>query len=553
MLGALQAWVFRDFMNPDGISYLDISDAWLRADWRSGTNGLWSPLYPMLLVVARLSFKPAALSEFVMVHFVNLCIYLAALASFHFLLVRLLRCVWAGETVREQPARGLPEWALIGMSYGLFIWSSLDLIHVAKATPDMCVAALIYFACAVLLSARVDPRRWSLWCAAGVTLGICYWAKAATLPIAVIFIAASLFGFGSVRRALPGAAVMAASFLAIVAPLVVMYSGKAGHISLGEAARLNYAWHVNRVPNTHWRGQPPGSGVPVQTTRTIWRNPPVYEFREPIVGTYPPAYDPSYWYEGLRVRFSWKQQADAVARSAKTVGETLLGWRGGLVVVSLLTAMGILLLLGRQSGFSWHVEWSVMAPSAAAMGLYSLVHVESRYIGPFVALPLIGIVSAVRIENKETARRLGTVASVVVLVCMAAHIALSTAATCYLAFSDPSAGGRLTGSAHRLVATELWKAGVAPGDKIAHIGDSRAAAWARLARVRIIAEILPDDASAFWALSEAERSLILKNVERLGVKAVAAEMVPAWAPLGAWRRIAGTPYYVYVFGKEQQH
>src|SRR6185369_13250535 len=44
VLGALQAWDRRYAMNPDGISYLDVADAYLRGDWAVAVNGYWSPL-----------------------------------------------------------------------------------------------------------------------------------------------------------------------------------------------------------------------------------------------------------------------------------------------------------------------------------------------------------------------------------------------------------------------------------------------------------------------------------------------------------------------------
>src|SRR5690349_2200928 len=36
-------------MNADGISYLDIGDAYFRADWANAINPVWSPLYSWIL------------------------------------------------------------------------------------------------------------------------------------------------------------------------------------------------------------------------------------------------------------------------------------------------------------------------------------------------------------------------------------------------------------------------------------------------------------------------------------------------------------------------
>jgi len=40
LLGAIQAWNTRFYMTPDGISYLDIGDAYLRGDWNTAFNAI---------------------------------------------------------------------------------------------------------------------------------------------------------------------------------------------------------------------------------------------------------------------------------------------------------------------------------------------------------------------------------------------------------------------------------------------------------------------------------------------------------------------------------
>jgi hypothetical protein len=46
LVGAVQAWGGRHLVNPDGISYLDMGDAFSRVGWSAMVNGYWSPLYP---------------------------------------------------------------------------------------------------------------------------------------------------------------------------------------------------------------------------------------------------------------------------------------------------------------------------------------------------------------------------------------------------------------------------------------------------------------------------------------------------------------------------
>src|SRR5215510_12192548 len=72
-------------MNADGISYLDIGDAYFRADWTNAINPVWSPLYSWILGFANFVIRPSIQWEFPLVHFVNFIIYLIALASFEFM------------------------------------------------------------------------------------------------------------------------------------------------------------------------------------------------------------------------------------------------------------------------------------------------------------------------------------------------------------------------------------------------------------------------------------------------------------------------------------
>jgi len=53
----LQAWSDRHGITPDGVSYLDLSDAVVDGSWRGLVNAYWSPLYPLLLGLARRAQK----------------------------------------------------------------------------------------------------------------------------------------------------------------------------------------------------------------------------------------------------------------------------------------------------------------------------------------------------------------------------------------------------------------------------------------------------------------------------------------------------------------
>src|SRR5208282_3861825 len=111
VLALLQAWLGRRWANPDGISYLDMSDALLRHNWHLLINPLWSPLYPFLIGVATWLVRPPWYWELPVVHVVNFVVFLGTLASFEFLLCQVIR-VRRQENDRQgtNSAVPLPIW-----------------------------------------------------------------------------------------------------------------------------------------------------------------------------------------------------------------------------------------------------------------------------------------------------------------------------------------------------------------------------------------------------------------------------------------------------------
>ncbi|HYM13721.1 MAG TPA: hypothetical protein VEU62_23480, partial [Bryobacterales bacterium] len=84
------------------------------------------------------------------------------------------------------------------------------------------------------------------------------------------------------------------------------------------------------------------------------------------------------------------------------------------------------------------------------------------------------------------------------------------------------------------------------GDQVALIGAGTEAFWARLARVRIIAEMPIEDAGYFWAAGEPVRSRAIQMFRSTGAKAIVAESLPPYASAPGWQRLGHTGYYVYL-------
>jgi len=156
VLAALHAWAGRHAMNPDGISYLDLADAFRHHDWSLAFNLYWSPLYSILLAGGLALLSPSPYWEFPVVHLVNFVIFLFSLVCFEVFLREMIRFT-AGAKQLEQPATSTLQVLWYLLAYPLFIWSSLYMTTMALVTPDMLVAGPIYFSAALLLRARRRP------------------------------------------------------------------------------------------------------------------------------------------------------------------------------------------------------------------------------------------------------------------------------------------------------------------------------------------------------------------------------------------------------------
>src|SRR6478672_6537300 len=84
---AFSAYAQRYAVSPDGISYLDLSDAVVTRDWGRLVNLYWSPLYPALIGVARAVLGASPAREVPLVHAVNLSSFIAMFVAFEYMLM----------------------------------------------------------------------------------------------------------------------------------------------------------------------------------------------------------------------------------------------------------------------------------------------------------------------------------------------------------------------------------------------------------------------------------------------------------------------------------
>jgi hypothetical protein len=539
ILCGLHAVAARHTMNPDGVSYLDLADGVARGDLHASLNPYWSPLYPWLLATALTIVRPTAYWECAVVHGLNFILFLVALAAFEWFLSEWLRSLRPAE--EDSPAP-LPEWALIGLVYALFAWMARRLVTVSTVTPDMCVAAFVFLAAALVLRLRrlgPSPGRSA---SLGLVLAAGYLAKAVLFPLGFVFLGASALAAGGWRRAARHLAVSGGVFGLLAGCYIAALSAACGHVTFGDSGKLNYAWYVVGVPRPHASAAHGLAHPPRRLAGAV----PVYSF-EPLGGTYPLWYDPAYWYQGLTALVGLRQQATAVGRTAATYftlfSEQLLGFTAAFAVLLLFT------LFGRGGGW-WSAfagclrllvrQYPVLLPAAAALGLYALVgHVEGRLIGPFLVLLAASILAVVRVTPG-----LGQPAGYLARACLWVLAVLLGANVLFDAGNVAAALSRGEGPAAHpdwRVAQILREQGLNDGDPVGFVGFTFDAYWARLAGLRLVAEVPQNEAPRFWAARESVRAAALDAFRRAGTRAVVARLAGGGTAAG-WRDIPGTDY-----------
>jgi hypothetical protein len=545
-LGAAQAWVCRfQPSTMDAVSYLDIGDAYAHGRWHEAINGYWNPLYSWILGGTLALVPHSARLEFPIAKLVDFVVYIAALIAFRWFLKGLCDA-YVDASARGPVGRArIPAWAWVTVGYTAFLWSSLRWITLTSSTPDMCGTAIAYATWGLLL--RLDAERRFQYSLLGGLLALGYFSRTPMLVVAAVMLVLAAWQQPSAARR-RGVMTAALVFLVITTPFIAAISYVRGHPTVGDNARLNHAWLANPgsyiIPNRHWQGGPEGYGSPTHSSRMIWDAPATFEFAGPIGGTYPPWTDPSYWYDGLKYRFDGRAEWTSFADNAGFYYELFGRW---LLLTFALTLVGAgdrsatLEAIGRNARY-----W---APAAAGLTLY-LIAAElpeqwnsaqppARYIAVFVVLLSMTLMASVRFRSilAPWIRRTATISLTIVAIGALARLVDDRI---YALRQPPPAPPWA-------VAAALQNSGIAAGMLVATLGSpARHVLWARLDRVRIIAEVPKD--SSFWAKSPAVQSVVLLALEHTGAQVAVSPEVPPSALKRGWRLAGADDYGVFWLG-----
>lgn len=562
-IGALHTGVAvaRQSMNEDGINYLDMGAAYMAGDWETAINAIWSPLYSWIIGAVIYAARPTIWWEFPVVQVTNGVVFVMTLVCFEFFWRQLTASYYrqpeTAGTVRFAPA----VWLILG--YSLFIWSSLNLIAIWAVTPDMLVAAFVYLAGGLMLRMCRSDAPHATVALLGVVLGLAFLAKAALFPLGIVCILLA----ASVKTASMGRAQRMAwalvPFALAAGPFLAALSLASGHFTFGEVGRFTYLKHVNELRYPHWdESLERVAGRPDHGPRRVFERPDVYEFAEPIRGTYPLSFDPGYWTSGLSPRVDMDQQLRALVSNARVYFELFMRTQGGIVAIVLLLSLVVLLAGRRPKAFG--PEAALVVWALCAFGLYALVYVTPRYVAPFVLIFWSGLLASVRFPEHPAYGRLANASGIVLALIVWINIGafnLEGAGSLFGVSAGSAAhavpvglAGRFSDGStdsHPEIADGLQRLGLRQGDRVGFIGESFTAFWARLARVRIVAEIPPQHAREFWSADPDRRSDALGTFADAGAVAVVADTVPEALVARGWQTIGDTGYAVYFLRLEE--
>ena len=530
IFGFGQAWSHRFAISPDGNNYLDIAAAYLRGDFAHAINAYWSPMYSWLLAACFWVFNPSGYRETTLLHLLDFAGLLIALRCFEYFFTAFLAFLKRSEPSHEETNAGETFWWVLG--YGLFFSTSLFVLTMEPTTPDVWVGVITYLAMGILLRITMQPQRLANFAFLGLVVGLGYLTKSFYFPLAFLLLAVAGLSAILSRRTLAGVLLAFLGFALIGGPFIFEISKAKNRFSFGDVGKIGYAEAVNPlVQPFFWRGENQ-TGVPIHTTRQILSAPRVFEFAAPVGGSYPPSYDMSYWLDGIRPHFNIRGQLRIVRRS---VGTFFL-----VFVTQIEFAVGFLVLWfyrrNRTECLSFVARlWPLWVPPSLACVAYSFVLVEPRYIAPFLVFLWLAAFAGVARASEVSSRR------VVVAVVLAVLSVTGIKAGKYFV-SDLAAISNQQNE-YWEVAQNLRKLGVEPGDKVSIISGNAVAHWARLAGVKIVAELPSGEDIGFWRADRATQDRVYAAFATTGSRVVVVKDPPPDATRDDWHRLGDTPYY----------
>lgn len=514
LLGGLVQLISKPFwVTPDGVAYLEISEAWLRHDLAYAVRGAWSPLYAWALMPAVAIGGEDRVATIIAGKITNAVILLLAIAAFAWLL-RLI-----GRARQAALCGGFASsstWSIY--AWGLFAWTTLGLIGVYDTSPDLLGLLCVCVMAAGLMLTWIQPTLTSGWLTAGVAAAFAYLARAPLFLVAPLFLAAAAVPAVR-RRDWRGPLVAFGTYACITLPWLLVLSAHMHHITFSDAGKIAYVSDVLGAPRVYWQGT---ADSPLQhATRIIFQSPRIYAFAEPFHVAFPPHFGIDWFYANAPIHFSLAKQVQASRNAIAAIADC-----AQLAIIAWL----VLLLLPVRH---WERRplFMLILPSAVALGLFVLTHVEPRYLAPWLLLIGLGIpATAVWSDLAQAGARATALAlSLMLAIALSAHIAFDAIRPEF---------ARTRAAWGDLVMAEVLHGIPEVSRTIAVAGNGhQSALWAYIAHARIVAEIDRGDLDHYWHLSDTERACADAALIDGGVNYVVGRDAPPDAEQRGWRKV----------------
>jgi hypothetical protein len=389
---ALLNWHFRFNAAGDTVNYFEIASKYASGRYAEAVVQYWSPLYSWLLVpimgLPRTAHLPAA-------HALQVALFVFSLWATW----RLVAMI--GRTGRELTNA---ELALV---LGVSLTAALTVIPSRYLTPDLLAFALVlWFIARVGKEAAGTPGRPWRQIATGALWAAGYLARAYVLAFggAVLLLASFLVHRNAtLQQRLRWLGAYVIGFLLIAGPWIGTLSYRAGRLTWGEAGTNNILAVLDREPIE-----------PAPWPRAIAAGR-ITSFERPFALTLPESYDivPG---GTFRYRNVWRTYPRIVVGNVEALffgffpPDLPLFWPLGILAV--LAGVVFIPAARASPGPARLAEWLLIC-GALGFAMFIAVHVESRYVAPFLVLVAAAIVH--RAAQSPSDRR-GTIAATLALV-----------------------------------------------------------------------------------------------------------------------------------------
>ena len=532
-------------MIADGISYLEIASNYLNGEWSDALNSYWSPLYSWAIALAFALLRPRPYWQLATLHLVNFLGFSMGLVTLQWLLRELTLFRRQSNRTTQQAgsfvvvdARGVSAATLYFVGYIGHIYAGLFLIGTAFCSPDMLAMFLTYALGALTIRMlRAGAETWTF-IAAGILFGLSFLARTAFITLAPVYLIVFFVILRNQKRAwLRPLALTISFFVLLGGPFVAAISAKQHRFTIGDSGRLNYSWEIDGAARwMHWQGEPYDIGKPLHSTTKISDSPIAYVFDSDQPGTYPPWYNPAYWYEGIKPHLKFGPQIKIFLFNLSYATRLLLTFPLTIPALLLLIAGGLALF-----GAGLLQWWPLSLPPISGILIYCLVFLDRRYVAGYLVLLWLSLLCGISIQQQRSQKIInaGLQASHVLFIAILIFVQFRVPAR--FALGDLTSGRERERNLHYVLAKRFAEIGLNPGDKIAYVGVTFNADWTRLDKVKIVGEVpvkyvrrwklfssnvSHDDLSQleqFWKLGAEAQNRILDGFKRAGAKMVVTD------------------------------